>query len=43
MLVAFSVHCQGVGYCQGLNFVAALLLLATDLDEEVRVTCTSKV
>jgi hypothetical protein len=30
VLVAFSIHCQDVGYCQGLNFIAAILLLATD-------------
>lgn len=34
VLTAFSVHNPGVGYCQGLNFLAALLLTATGKDEE---------
>ncbi|XP_077554061.1 growth hormone-regulated TBC protein 1-like isoform X5 [Haemaphysalis longicornis] len=33
VLVAYAQFNQGVGYCQGLNFVAGLLLLATE-DEE---------
>mmetsp|Transcript_8835 Transcript_8835/g.18886 ORF Transcript_8835/g.18886 Transcript_8835/m.18886 type:complete len:470 (+) Transcript_8835:84-1493(+) len=34
VLVAFSLHNQRVGYCQGLNCVAAFLLLCTDQAEE---------
>ena len=30
VLVALSLHCKEVGYCQGLNFLAAMLLLCTD-------------
>ncbi|XP_049269158.1 growth hormone-regulated TBC protein 1 [Rhipicephalus sanguineus] len=33
ILVAYAHFNQGVGYCQGLNFIAGLLLLATE-DEE---------
>lgn len=34
VLLAFAQHKQDVGYCQGLNYVAALLLLAMGRDEE---------
>lgn len=34
MLVAYSAHDPGVGYCQGMNFLAALLLLAVEKDAE---------
>ena len=34
MLLAFSVHEPEVGYCQSMNYVAAMLLLGMDLDEE---------
>ena len=29
LLLCFAVHCPRVGYCQGLNFIAGSLLLAT--------------
>jgi hypothetical protein len=34
VLVAYAAHDPKVGYCQGMNFLAALLLLAVDKDEE---------
>lgn len=34
VLLAFSVHNHEVGYCQSMNYIAALLLLAMDRDEE---------
>lgn len=34
ILLAFSVHKPDVGYCQSMNFVAAMLLLCLDLSEE---------
>eukprot|EP00891_Asterochloris_glomerata_P005168 jgi/Astpho2/5168/Aster-04752 len=34
VLLAFSVHKPEVGYCQSMNYVAAMLLLGMDLDEE---------
>lgn len=34
VLLAFSHHNPKVGYCQGMNYVAALLLLALGHDEE---------
>ena len=30
VLLALSIHCPDVGYCQGLNFVAAILLLCVE-------------
>eukprot|EP00884_Botryococcus_braunii_P008527 jgi/Botrbrau1/17676/Bobra.0166s0101.1 len=34
VLLAFSVHNHEVGYCQSMNYIAALLLLAMERDEE---------
>ena len=34
VLQAFAVHRPGIGYCQSLNFIAGLLLLFLDCDEE---------
>lgn len=34
VLQAFAVHNPGIGYCQSLNFIAGLLLLFLDSDEE---------
>ncbi|KAK5118138.1 hypothetical protein LTR62_004185 [Meristemomyces frigidus] len=34
LLQAFAVHNPGIGYCQSLNFIAGLLLLFLDQDEE---------
>jgi hypothetical protein len=34
VLLAFAHHNPGVGYCQGMNFVACLLLVALGHDEE---------
>lgn len=34
VLQAFAVHNPGIGYCQSLNFLAGLLLLFLDEDEE---------
>ncbi|KAK4570535.1 hypothetical protein LTR86_002615 [Recurvomyces mirabilis] len=34
VLQAFAVHNPGIGYCQSLNFIAGLLLLFLDQDEE---------
>lgn len=34
LLLAFAHHNQHVGYCQGMNFVAAMLLLVLGHDEE---------
>ena len=33
VLVAYSVHCPAVGYCQSLNFVVAMLLLFVNEEE----------
>ncbi|KIZ01456.1 Growth hormone-regulated TBC protein 1 [Monoraphidium neglectum] len=34
VLVAYSAHNPDVGYCQGMNFLAALLLVAVEKDAE---------
>eukprot|EP01026_Neomeris_dumetosa_P017890 TRINITY_DN1696_c0_g1_i1.p1 TRINITY_DN1696_c0_g1~~TRINITY_DN1696_c0_g1_i1.p1 ORF type:complete len:380 (-),score=42.32 TRINITY_DN1696_c0_g1_i1:442-1581(-) len=34
VLVAYSVHDQNIGYCQSMNYVAAMLLLAMNKKEE---------
>ncbi|CZT16499.1 uncharacterized protein RCC_02341 [Ramularia collo-cygni] len=34
VLQAFAVHNPQIGYCQSLNFIAGLLLLFLDMDEE---------
>ncbi|KAF2500601.1 RabGAP/TBC [Lophium mytilinum] len=34
VLQAFAIHNPGIGYCQSLNFLAGLLLLFLDEDEE---------
>lgn len=34
VLRAFSKHSPDVGYCQGVNYIAALLLLVTDSEEK---------
>lgn len=34
MLRAFSAHAPGVGYCQGMNYLAAVALLALACAEE---------
>lgn len=34
VLLAFSVHKPDVGYCQSMNYLAAMLLLCLDLSEE---------
>lgn len=34
LLQAFAVHNPNIGYCQSLNFIAGLLLLVLDQDEE---------
>lgn len=34
VLCAFAQHKRDVGYCQGLNYIAAMLLLAMHRDEE---------
>lgn len=34
VLQAFAVHNPQIGYCQSLNFIAGLLLLFLDIDEE---------
>ncbi|KAL6763534.1 TBC-domain-containing protein [Haematococcus lacustris] len=34
VLLAYSIHNPQVGYCQGLNFVAAMLLVSTDKQPE---------
>lgn len=34
ILLAFASHNHGVGYCQGMNYVAATLLIAMEYDEE---------
>ena len=34
VLQAFAIHCPTIGYCQSLNFLAALLLLLLSGDEE---------
>ena len=34
VLLAFSVHKPDVGYCQSMNYVAAMLLLCLELSEE---------
>ncbi|KXZ48876.1 hypothetical protein GPECTOR_25g461 [Gonium pectorale] len=35
ILTAYSLHNPLVGYCQGLNFVAGVILVAVDRDEEL--------
>ena len=34
VLLAFSVHRPAIGYCQSMNYIAALLLVAMEKDEE---------
>ncbi|KAL1919290.1 uncharacterized protein VTP21DRAFT_1983 [Calcarisporiella thermophila] len=35
ILLAFSVHVPSIGYCQSLNYIAGLMLLFLDREEEV--------
>ncbi|GFR50695.1 hypothetical protein Agub_g12949 [Astrephomene gubernaculifera] len=35
ILTAYSLHNQLVGYCQGLNFIVGVLLMAVECEEEV--------
>lgn len=34
VLLAFSVHRPSIGYCQSMNYLAAMLLLVLQHDEE---------
>ena len=34
VLIAVSLHCPDVGYCQGMNYLGGFLLFISDLDEE---------
>uniref|UniRef100_A0A8C2UUJ8 Growth hormone-regulated TBC protein 1 n=1 Tax=Chinchilla lanigera TaxID=34839 RepID=A0A8C2UUJ8_CHILA len=34
VLLAYGLHNQGVGYCQGMNFIAGYLILITKSEEE---------
>ena len=34
VLVAFSVHKPKIGYCQSMNYIAALLLVILEKNEE---------
>ena len=34
VLLAFSVHKPKIGYCQSMNYIAALLLIALERNEE---------
>lgn len=34
VLVAFSVHKPKIGYCQSMNYIAALLLIILERNEE---------
>lgn len=40
ILIAYAHHNRDVGYCQGLNYIAGLLLIVTD-DEEKSFGCSS--
>ena len=33
MLASFAKHCPEVGYCQGMNFLAGLILIGVDFNE----------
>jgi len=35
VLVAFSKHCPEVGYCQGMNYLAGLILIGIGFDESL--------
>eukprot|EP00826_Nyctotherus_ovalis_P006935 TRINITY_DN11693_c0_g1_i2.p1 TRINITY_DN11693_c0_g1~~TRINITY_DN11693_c0_g1_i2.p1 ORF type:complete len:462 (-),score=47.74 TRINITY_DN11693_c0_g1_i2:39-1337(-) len=34
VLVAISLHCPDIGYCQGMNYLCGFLLLVSDMREE---------
>ena len=33
VLASYAKHCPEVGYCQGMNFLAGLILIGVDFDE----------
>lgn len=35
ILTAFCHHCPDIGYCQGMNYIAGLILLVMEEEEEV--------
>jgi len=43
VLVAFSKHVPEVGYCQGMNFLVALILVGVDMDEFLAFTILDKI
>lgn len=38
VLVAYSKHLPEVGYCQGMNYLCALILIGVDFDENTAFT-----
>lgn len=42
VLNAYAAHNPDVGYCQGMNFVAGLLLIVSDMNEEESFTMLSR-
>ena len=33
VLAAYAKHCPEIGYCQGMNYLAGLILIGVDFDE----------
>jgi len=42
VLVAFSKHMPEIGYCQGMNYLAGLILVGVDFDEVTAFTILDK-
>lgn len=37
-MLAFSLECPEIGYAQGMNFLAAMILVGVDMDEHYAFT-----
>jgi hypothetical protein len=42
VLLAYSKHNQVVGYCQGMNYLTALILVGVDMKEDIAFTILMK-
>ena len=38
LLAVFSVHNPDIGYCQGMNYLASLILIGVDMKEDLAYT-----
>ena len=38
LLAVYSIHNPEIGYCQGMNYLAALILIGVDMKEDLAYT-----